>query len=142
MGKVAVVRIRGENNLNSDIKDTLKMLRLYRKHYCVVLDDTDSVRGMLKKVKDYVAYGNLTEDTFNILVSKRGELYKGPVEDKKGKIKYNRFINVDNKKFKKYFRLSPPKGGFERRGIKVGFGECGVLGDRKDKINDLIKKMV
>lgn len=39
-------------------------------------------------------------------------------------------------------RLQPPRGGFERKGTKKPFIKGGALGDRKDKINDLIQKMM
>jgi large subunit ribosomal protein L30 len=42
----------------------------------------------------------------------------------------------------KVFRLSPPRGGFERKGIKTPFTMGGALGNRKEKINDLIKRMI
>ena len=43
---------------------------------------------------------------------------------------------------KLFFKLSPPRGGFERGGVKKQFALGGVLGYRKDKINDLLQKMI
>jgi len=43
---------------------------------------------------------------------------------------------------KKFFKLHPPRGGFERMGIKKPYTVGGVLGYRGDKINLLIKKML
>ena len=43
---------------------------------------------------------------------------------------------------KPFFRLHPPRKGFERKGIKMPFKLGGVLGPRGDKINNLIKKMI
>ena len=43
---------------------------------------------------------------------------------------------------KAYFRLMPPVKGFARQGIKKPFSMGGALGYRKDKINDLIKRMI
>ena len=43
---------------------------------------------------------------------------------------------------KPFFRLNPPVKGFDRKGIKVPFSLGGALGYRKEKINDLIKRMV
>ena len=50
--KIAVIRIRGLVALNSKVKDTFDMLRLYRKHYCVIYNSTPSILGMIKKIKD------------------------------------------------------------------------------------------
>ena len=43
---------------------------------------------------------------------------------------------------KQFFKLNPPRSGFERKGIKVPFSLGGALGYRKNNINDLIKRMV
>jgi large subunit ribosomal protein L30 len=123
MSKIAIVRLRGGINVKTPIKDTMTMLKLFRKNYCVVIEDTPSYRGMLQKIKDYVTFGEISDETYNAMVEKRGE------KDQDGNLK-------------KFFRLHPPKGGFERKGIKVPFSVGGALGDRKDKINELIAKML
>ena len=43
---------------------------------------------------------------------------------------------------KPYFRLKPPKKGFERYGIKMPYSMGGALGYRKENINDLVKRMI
>lgn len=138
--KLAVVRIRGITGIKKGIKDTLKMLCLYHNNYCVVLNN--NMLGMIRKVKDYVTWGEIDDETYRLLVEKRGEEFKGRETDSKKKISYKKFIVINNKKYKKYFRLSPPRGGFERKGIKTPFTKSGALGYRKEKINDLIKRMV
>ncbi|RMF05953.1 50S ribosomal protein L30 [Candidatus Woesearchaeota archaeon] len=120
---VAVIRIRGPVNVRGEVEDTLKMLHLHRKNYCSVFPDSPSVRGMLRKVKDYVTFGVISEETYSLLKEKRGE------KDKEGNLK-------------PFFRLSPPRGGFERKGIKVPFKLGGALGDRGDKIKELIERML
>jgi large subunit ribosomal protein L30 len=82
---------------------------------------------MIKKVKDYVTYGEIDDETEKLLVEKRGEKTK----DKEGK-----------EVMKKFFRLSPPRKGFGRKGIKFAFSQGGALGYRGTKINDLIKRML
>ncbi len=62
MKKLAIVRIRGACNLNYKIRDTLKMLRLYKVNYCVVLEENPTLLGMLNKVKDYVAFAPVDEN--------------------------------------------------------------------------------
>ena len=118
------------------------MLRLYKKNYCCVLPNTPIYAGMLNKAKDYITWGEISDESYALLAQKRGEEYKGRLEDNKGKVKYNKFIVFNNKKIKPFFRLSPPRGGFERKGIKIPFSKGGALGYRADGINDLIKKMI
>jgi large subunit ribosomal protein L30 len=38
--------------------------------------------------------------------------------------------------------MSPPRKGFERKGIKISYSIGGALGDRKEKINELIVRMI
>lgn len=142
MSKIAIVRVRGSIHLRRDIKDTLNLLRLYRQNYCVMVEDNPSYRGMIKKIKDYVTYGEIDDETYKMLLKKRGEKYKGREKDRKGKIEYKKFIVVDGKKIKPFFRLSPPLKGFGRKGIKVGYKTHGALGYRGVKINELLKRMM
>jgi len=114
---LAAVLIRGMINMRQDIRDTLKMLHLQRTMYCTVMPDTLVHRNMMRKCKDYLTYGEINEETHKELVAKRG-------------------------KGKKYFALHPPRGGFERKGIKKSYTQKGALGYRGEKINDLIKRML
>ena len=140
--KLAAVRIRGLTGVKSGIKITLSMLKLYKNNYCCVLQNNKIHEGMLKKAKDYITWGELDDETFNALVEKRGEEFKGRISDSKGKINYNDFITINNKKIKKFFRLNAPKKGFGRKGIKHPYQTGGALGYRGIAINELIKRMI
>ncbi len=140
--RVAVIRIRGAVIARTNIKDTFSMLRLYRKNYCVVVKNSPGYLGMIKKVKDYITWGEIEDDTYKSLIEKKGELYKGRETDTKGKIKYKKFVEINGKKIKPFFRLQPPKKGFGKKGIKAVFSKGGTLGYRGAKINELIKRML
>ncbi len=120
--KIAVVRIRGSVKVDSKIKETMKRLGLVTQNTLVILPDTKEVKGMLEKAKDYITWGPVTDETITLVKSK-----KKPFIEKENKI---------------IFRLNPPRGGYERKGIKTPFSLGGALGNRGDKINDLIKKMI
>ena len=70
----AVVQVRGVVNTRRDIKDTLKMLRLHHINHCVLVADTPENLGMIRKVKDYVAYGEVDAATLETLLSTRGRV--------------------------------------------------------------------
>jgi len=140
--RIAVVRIRGPIGIKTEINAAFNMLRLYRKNYCVVVDNSPDYSGMVRKTKDYVTWGEIDDNTYKTLVEKRGEVYKERENDKKGKIKYKKFIEIDGKKIKPFFRLHPPRKGFGRKGIKTPFSKGGALGNRGEKINDLLKRMI
>lgn len=154
--KIAIIRIRGSNKIKFGIEDTMKMLRLYNKNSCVVVENIDAIVGMINKIKDYITWGEINEEAFRVLIEKRGRIVGNkPLTEEylksKTKLDYDSFTRefFDFKKqlkdipgMKLFFRLKPPTGGFERNGIKTPFSMGGTLGYRKDKINDLVKRMV
>lgn len=112
---ICVIRIHGMVGLNKKINETLERLRLRRKYSCIVLPNpTKEQLGMIKKLRDFVAYGEINKETFEKLVKARG------------------------KKSKTFFRLHPPRGGIKS---KIHFPK-GVLGDNKTKINELVTRML
>lgn len=131
-GKLAVVLVRGMVKVVRPVKETLAMLNLHRKNHCVVIDDTPAYHGMLIKVKDYVTWGEIDDATFAELVQKRGQLSDGRKKS----------LEVNGKKYKRYFALNPPRKGFGRKGIKRSFKVGGALGYRGEKMNDLLKRML
>ena len=46
------------------LQDTLLMMRITRVHHCSVVDDRDTYKGMLQKVRSYIAWGEIDEETF------------------------------------------------------------------------------
>jgi len=122
MSKIAIIRIKGQTGLQKDVIETLERLRLKKKYVCVVLENPTVIQlGMLKKVRDFVAYGEISDDVYKNLVKERGK------KDTEGKLK-------------PYFRLHPPRGGIDS---KQPFGvRKGVLGNNKKEINKLIERML
>jgi large subunit ribosomal protein L30 len=112
---IAVIRITGQINLSTDIVETFQRLKLKKKYTCIVVEKmTDTQKGMIEKVKNFIAYGEINKETYDKLVEKRGQ------------------------KEKNIFRLHPARGGIN---TKKHFPK-GVLGNHKDKINDLIMRML
>ncbi|MBI2656872.1 50S ribosomal protein L30 [Candidatus Woesearchaeota archaeon] len=140
--QLAAIRVRGLTGIKININDTLKMLRLYKNNYCCILPNTPAYAGMLKKAKDYITWGEINDETFNLLVNKRGEEFKGREIDSSKKIKYSDYFIHNNKKLKRFFNLNPPRKGFGRKGVKHPFQSGGALGYRGEAINELIKRMV
>jgi large subunit ribosomal protein L30 len=115
-GKIAVILIRSPIGMRHDMKMTLRLLNLFNQHNCILLDNNPVNMGMVKKLKDFVTFGPVSEETIKLLEKK-------------------------NKIGEKTYKLSPPKGGFERRGIKAPYSVGGTLGQR-DNMDSLIKKML
>ncbi|MAG60631.1 50S ribosomal protein L30 [archaeon] len=138
---IAVVQVRGLAGVRAKVKDTLRMLGLTRVNQCVLVENNPSLTGMLVKVKDYTTYGPVKMDMVKKLVAARGLEYQGRLQDSKSKYTYSTF-EYEGKKYKKCFRLNPPRKGFGRAGIKKGFTVGGTLGNRGEKITELIERMM
>lgn len=154
--RIVIIRISGDHNLNEETKSTLKMLRLYNKYGCSIVPNNNSNIGMIKTVKEHITWGEINEETFTLLLEKRGRLSRNKrlteeylknktnltySEFAKDFISFNKELS-DIEGLKLYFRLTPPRGGFERKGTKQPFSMGGTLGYRKEKVNDLIRRMI
>ncbi len=116
MPKLCVVRVRGSVHIKHDIKKTFDLLNLKKKNHCTIIPDSPQYKGMLEKLERFATWGELSDETENLLVKSKG---KADV-----------------------FKLNPPRKGYGRKGVKLPFKLRGALGYRADKINDLIKRML
>jgi len=148
----AIVRLRGGVNTRPEIKDTLDMLRINRVNHCVVVKEDPHYRGMIQKVKDYVAWGKIDDETLSLLLEKRGRL-AGNVrltdQVVKEKTSYSSIkelakavnsgtASLKDLGIKPIFRLHPARKGL--KSTKKTAQQGGDLGFRAD-MGDLIKKM-
>ncbi len=141
MPKIAAILLRGTVKAPHDVIDTINFLKLYRKNHCVLYPKTPAIEGMLRKVKDYITWGQISDVTVEQLFQKRGLPWHGPLKDSKEQYAYTH-VEYNGKMYKPYFRLNPPRKGFGRKGIKVAFRAGGGLGDRAEHMNDLILRML
>jgi len=116
---IAIIRIRGQVNIRKEITETLNRFGLKKKYSCVIIEKPKKEElGMVEKIKNFVAFGEIDNETFKKLVEARGKFSKS----------------------KTHFRLHPPRGGIDS---KKHFGvEKGVLGNNKKEINKLLERML
>ncbi len=150
----AVVQVRGTVKTRSEIKDTLKMLRLHHINHCVFVPDTPAYAGMIRKVKDYVAYGEADIATIEAILKTRGRL----VGDRHLSDEYVRENSTyegirgfaealsrgearlsDLPGLKPVLRLHPPRKGYQT--TKRTFQQGGALGYYGNEINHLLHAM-
>lgn len=152
----AIVRLRGTVNVSPDIRYALALLRLHRVNHCALLDDNEYTRGMLAKVKDYVAWGPISEEMLVTLLKTRGRLSGGQrltEEYVHGQTPFGSIQELARAllagsvtmralaqyRIKPLLRLHPPRKGL--RGKKRSFQQGGDLGNHGEQINDLLSKM-
>ncbi|MDR1404323.1 MAG: 50S ribosomal protein L30 [Candidatus Methanoplasma sp.] len=151
----AVVRVRGQPDVNKDIKYTMELLGLTRVNHCVVVPENSSTKGMLQMVKDYCTWGEIDGETLSAMIKTRGKTAGdrditedylrektefGSVEELAKAMIESDYRMRDMEDAKPVFRLHPPIKGYE--GNKRSFANGGALGYRGKEINDLINRML
>lgn len=118
---IAVLRISGQVNLDHDIAETLRRLRLGKKLTVTFVDEKNPVEmGMVKFVCSQVSYGEVDKKLMDAIIAKRGQ------KDTKGK-------------YRGFCRMHPPIGGF-KKSTKLDAPK-GVLGHNKE-IAKLLERML
>ncbi|MCS7122478.1 MAG: uL30 family ribosomal protein [Candidatus Micrarchaeota archaeon] len=128
---IAIVRVRGRFGLKPKVRKTLELLRLHRPNHCVIYRDSPSLRGMLRIIENYVAYGEVSDDILKELIVKRGS------KDMKDPDQILEIIKREGK-IDHVFRLHPPRKGW--KSIKSRYPR-GALGERDD-MDSLLRRMM
>tara|TARA_Y100000310_G_scaffold45623_1_gene42498 strand:- start:2656 stop:3075 length:420 start_codon:yes stop_codon:yes gene_type:complete len=138
---ILVIRIRGLVDVPSDVQEALFRLRIRRKYSAVLIKPSPEKMKLLQKIRNYVAYGDIKPATLKKLIEQRAQPVAGKKLDPAKVIK-----DLEKKELyqltdiKPFFRLHPPRKGID---AKKHFGvQKGVLGDNKDKINELVERML
>lgn len=153
---VLAIRVRGQVRVRPQIADTLDKLLLGRLHQARLLKVTPSLSGMITKAKDYITWGEPSEEVIEKLLVKRGRLPgNGRLTDNYVK-KNSKYTTIkalakaiasgkatvnDVEGLKPVFRLTPPSKGFKgtkNLGVEMG----GITGYRGEDINNLALRMI
>jgi large subunit ribosomal protein L30 len=153
---IFAIRVRGQVRVRPQIEDTLDKLLLGRLHQARLIKVTPSMQGMITKAKDYITWGEPTEDLIAKLLTKRARL-PGNKKLTDAYVKKNSKLSsikalakaiasgkatmADVEGLKPIFRLTPPSKGFKgKKNLPVGMG--GITGYRGEGINDLTLRML
>ncbi len=150
---IAAVRVRGVPDTGKKVSDTLNSLRLHNKNNCVILQDTESNLGMLRRADNHVAYGDVSTDTVENLLSIRGKVHGNTVEDEVDELGYSgldglvealeerkvTFAKLHSMGLELPFRLSPPSKGWKNP--KKQYSNGGSTGKRDD-MDELLERMI
>jgi len=137
---ICVIRIKGRVGINKDINETLNRLRLRKKYSCVVINPGKEQLGMIKKIRDFVAFGEITDKMFEKLIQTRGQKIDSSknIDSKRIFEEIKKGKKYPNLNLKPFFRLHSPRKGINS---KLHFPK-GILGNNKDKINELLERML
>src|SRR3972149_6243627 len=70
---IRIIRIRGETKIDGDVKETFDRLRLRKKYSCIVINPNKEQIGMIRKLEDFTAFGEIKKDIFEKLIDARGQ---------------------------------------------------------------------
>ena len=151
----ALVQLRGDVNMDTDIHDTLKMLNIHHVNHCTLVPDTDTYNGMVSKVNDFVAFGEPSQETIELLLSTRAEPAEGDADvDDEWVAENTEFDDIEALAFgllseettlreqglAPVLRLHPPRGGHD--GLKQPTQAGGQLGKHTtEEIDELLTAM-
>jgi len=138
----AIIRIRGYINTKPDVKKVFELLNLNISNHMSIWPEDKANLNMIKKVENYATFGIISEELLKEVVEKKGKALSGELDIKRAIKAHSEGKTMKETGVKNCFRLNPPKKGFERKGIKKPFSIGGALGNRKDKIDNLIRRML
>lgn len=139
---ILIIRISGMVNMTEKMQETLYRIKLRRKYAAVLLQLTTNNIKLLRRIRNHVAYGNINREALIELIKKRAQ-----PKDKSKKINSEKVLeqlekgNLGSLDIKPFFRLHPPRGGIDAKN-HFGTSKKAVLGDNKEKINDLVRRML
>jgi large subunit ribosomal protein L30 len=146
-----VLRIKGSINVPYWARYTLDSLNLYKKFWATILPETPESLGMLKKIKEFVAWSHVDAGLVKELIEKRGKTsgFKpvlqeaGPyssIDDLASDIAKDKVRLSSLQAIKPWFALNPPRGGFKRK-TKTQYNQKGILGEDSE-LADIIRRMI
>jgi large subunit ribosomal protein L30 len=151
----ALVQLRGEVNVSGEVRDTLGMLNVGRVNHATLVPETDTYRGMITKVNDYVAYGEPSAETVALVIERRGEPLEGDADvtdewvaehtDYEGVEALAEALVAEETTLREAglaptLRLHPPRAG--HAGVKHPIDEGGELGEHStEEIDALLEAM-
>jgi large subunit ribosomal protein L30 len=149
-----VVRMRGTVNVPFWALTTLQNLYLNKRFSATLVPETADYLGMLRKIKEWVAWSKADSEIVKTLIEKRGKKITQLDSQKESKKKdeykgIDELVNVivndkikfsDQSNIKPWFSLNPPRGGFKKKSKKQ-FTDGGILGNNKDLL-EIVKRMV
>jgi len=151
----AIVRVRGHAKIQHTAVLTMNMMKLNRPNHCVVLPDSQTSKGMLGVVKDYVTWGEVSSELIAKMLHQKGEVRGGArLTDAyvKDNSKYASILSLakaiekgearmtDVNGLKPVLRLPPPRKGYET--TRKTYVDRGALGYRGAAIEKLIDRML
>ena len=122
------------------MQEALFRIHLRRKYNATLMQDTPMTRAVLKKIRNFVAYGAIDKETLAALLAARAKPLGGKKIDPVTVAAQLDKRSLQELGLKPYFSLHPPRGGIDS---KIHFPvRDGVLGDNKEKINDFFRRML
>ena len=148
-----VVRIKGTVNVPYWANITLDNLNLDKRFRATVIPENPESLGMLRKVKEIVAWTSADSTIIKELLEKRGkktgfkpitnsDLPEGynTIEELASAIADNKITLSKIRSIKPWFALNSPRGGFKRK-TKTQYSQDGILGEDKG-LTDIVKRML
>lgn len=148
-----VVRIKGTVNIPHWAQTTLDGLNLDKRFRATIVPESPEYLGMLRRVKEVVAWTKADTGIVKELLEKRGRKaghkpitksdipkeYRS-IDELASAIAENKVAISKIEGLKPWFALNPPRGGFKRK-TKTQYAQGGVLGE-DGELAEMVKRML
>jgi large subunit ribosomal protein L30 len=148
-----VVRIKGTVNIPHWAQTTLDGLNLDKRFRATIVPESPEYLGMLRRVKEVVAWTKADTGIVKELLEKRGRKaghkpitksdipkeYRS-IDELASAIAENKVAISKIEGLKPWFALNPPRGGFKRK-TKTQYAQDGVLGE-DGELAEMVKRML
>jgi large subunit ribosomal protein L30 len=153
-----VVRMKGTVNIPNWANVTLENLHLNKKFRATLIPENDQTLGMLRKIKEIVAWTSVEEVFIREFIEQKGRATSSKLlsnqkeKEASGKTStpdINKVVSDVSKNetylskldgIKPWFALNPPRGGFKKKS-KLLHSQNGILGENKDLL-EIVKRMM
>jgi large subunit ribosomal protein L30 len=131
----------------------MESINLHKKFWATVLPETPESLGMLRRVKEFVAWTSVDANVIKDLLEKKGKIagskpitglnkvdMYNSIDDLASDLAANKIRLSKLKEIKPWFALNPPRGGFKRK-TKTQYGQKGIVGEDKE-LADILRRMI
>tara|TARA_B100000315_G_C14387846_1_gene500484 strand:+ start:343 stop:759 length:417 start_codon:yes stop_codon:yes gene_type:complete len=137
---ILVIRISGQVEIPPKAQEAMYRLNLRKKYTATLVKSTKENIANLNKVRNFIAFGEINKETLLALIEKRAQNTTKKKIDSPSVVEQLEKKSLRDLGLKPFFRLHPPRGGINS---KLHFPiKKGVLGNNKEKINDLVRRML
>lgn len=141
---LAIVRVRGIRGVIPKIKKTFELLKLIQTNHCVLVNESPAIKGMINVIKDYVAFGPLSQETLEMVLTNKGKVGSKMLKtiykpEEITKLTADAFSGKPlDEKINRVFCMRPPSKGYKNTKLPWPMGALG----KRTEMDTILRRMM